>query len=97
MQFLKRWFFRLLCEKGLGNCTAEAPRTQSGGNEQACIAHGAPSALLPFGLAFAAGAMLYVVFHEMVPESHLRGYEREATLGAMVGFLLMALLDYLVS
>jgi ZIP family zinc transporter len=55
------------------------------------------AALLPFGLAFAAGAMLYVVFHEMVPESHRRGYEREATLGAMVGFLLMALLDYLFS
>lgn len=51
--------------------------------------------LLPFGLAFAAGAMLYVVFDEMIPESHSRGHHEEATFGGMVGFLLMTVLDNL--
>jgi ZIP family zinc transporter len=52
-------------------------------------------ALLPLGLAFAAGSMLYVVFSEMIPESHSRGYHREATFGATFGFLFMILLDQL--
>ncbi|MGE0823722.1 MAG: ZIP family metal transporter [Candidatus Binatia bacterium] len=53
------------------------------------------AALLPFGLAFAAGAMLYVVFDEMIPESHSRGHHKEATFGGMVGFLIMMVLDHL--
>ena len=55
------------------------------------------SALLPFSLAFAAGAMLYVVFDEIVPESHGRGYHREATFGAMLGFAVMMTLDNIFS
>jgi len=51
------------------------------------------SALLPWGLAFAAGAMLFVVSHEIIPESHRKGHERFATAGLMVGFVLMMLLD----
>ena len=51
------------------------------------------SALLPWGLAFAAGAMLFVVSHEIIPESHRKGHERFATGGLMVGFVLMMLLD----
>ncbi|MDY6973205.1 MAG: ZIP family metal transporter [Thermodesulfobacteriota bacterium] len=47
------------------------------------------SVLLPFSLAFAGGAMLYVVSDELIPESHSRGYEHEATLGFIVGFLLL--------
>ena len=49
--------------------------------------------LLAGGLAFAAGAMLYVVADELIPESHARGNEREATLALVVGFGLMLLLD----
>jgi len=48
---------------------------------------------LPFGLAFAAGAMAFVVSHEMIPESHRRGHEIEATFGFIIGFAVMMLLD----
>lgn len=50
---------------------------------------------LPFALAFAAGAMIWVVSDEMIPESHTKGYEREATIGVIIGFLVMMLLDNL--
>ncbi len=49
--------------------------------------------LLPLGLAFAAGAMLYVVVDEIIPESHRKGHEKEASLGTVVGFGLMMVLD----
>ena len=49
--------------------------------------------LLPSGLAFAAGAMAFVVSHEMIPESHRKGHEHEATFGFIVGFAVMMLLD----
>jgi len=51
--------------------------------------------MLPLGLAFAAGAMLFVVSDEIIPETHRRGYEREGTFGVVVGFLVMMLLDNL--
>ncbi|PZP27158.1 MAG: ZIP family metal transporter [Roseateles depolymerans] len=51
------------------------------------------SALLPWGLAFAAGAMLFVVSHEVIPESHRQGHERWATSGLVLGFVLMMVLD----
>lgn len=50
-------------------------------------------ALLPWGLGFAAGAMLFVISHEIIPESHRKGHEAFATGGLMVGFVLMMLLD----
>jgi zinc transporter, ZIP family len=50
--------------------------------------------LLPYALAFAAGAMLYVIFDEMVPESHSHGFERVATASFMTGFILMTVLNY---
>ena len=51
--------------------------------------------ILPWGLAFAAGAMLFVVSDEMIPESHRKGFEREATFGVIAGFVVMMLLDCL--
>lgn len=51
--------------------------------------------LLPYALAFAAGAMLYVISDEIIPETHRRGYEREATFGLIIGFALMMVLDNL--
>ncbi|MBE9502163.1 MAG: ZIP family metal transporter [Chloroflexi bacterium] len=51
------------------------------------------SSVLPYGLAFAAGAMLYVVFDEMIPESHRKGHEKEATFGGIIGFGIMMVLD----
>jgi ZIP family zinc transporter len=51
--------------------------------------------VLPWGLAFAAGAMLFVVSDEMIPESHRKGFEREATFGLIAGFVVMMLLDCL--
>lgn len=49
--------------------------------------------ILPFALAFAAGAMIFVVVEEVIPESQ-RGENTDlATLGVMVGFTLMMILD----
>lgn len=49
--------------------------------------------LLPWGLGFAAGAMLFVVSHEIIPESHRKGHEVYATCGLLIGFVLMMILD----
>lgn len=54
---------------------------------------GLTAALLPWGLAFAAGAMLFVISHEVIPESHRAGHEGHATMGLIIGFVLMMLLD----
>ena len=48
--------------------------------------------LLPWLLAFAAGAMLYVVADELIPEAHLEG-SRIGTVSVMIGFILMMTLD----
>lgn len=47
----------------------------------------------PIGLGLAAGAMLFVVSHEVIPETHRNGHQTPATLGLMAGFALMMLLD----
>lgn len=49
--------------------------------------------LLPWGLAFAAGAMLYVISHEIIPETHRSGHQKKATLGLSIGLVLMLFLD----
>ncbi len=53
--------------------------------------------ILPWALAFAAGAMLFVVSDEIIPESHRKGFEREATFGLIAGFVIMMVLDSLFS
>ncbi|MBN1862849.1 MAG: ZIP family metal transporter [Dehalococcoidales bacterium] len=49
--------------------------------------------ILPYALAFAAGAMIFVVVEEVIPESQRGGNTDLATMGAMVGFAVMMLLD----
>jgi len=50
--------------------------------------------LLPLGLAFAAGAMLFVISHEIIPETHHhKGHETIATVGLIAGFVVMMLFD----
>jgi ZIP family zinc transporter len=49
--------------------------------------------LLPLGLAFAAGAMLFVISDEIIPETHSRGIQRLATYGVIIGFIVMLVLD----
>ena len=48
---------------------------------------------LPEGLAIAACAMLFVISHEIIPESHRQGHEAFATGGLMLGFVVMMVLD----
>lgn len=49
--------------------------------------------LMPWLLSFAAGAMIYVVVEELIPEAHLGEHSHPGTLGVMVGFLVMMVLD----
>lgn len=49
--------------------------------------------LMPWLLSFAAGAMMYVVVEELIPEAHLGEHSNIGTLGVMVGFLIMMILD----
>lgn len=51
------------------------------------------SLALPWALTFAAGAMIYVISHEIIPDTHRHGYERQATFGLTVGLVLMMFLD----
>ncbi|MBN1163465.1 MAG: ZIP family metal transporter, partial [Candidatus Krumholzibacteriota bacterium] len=49
--------------------------------------------LMPYALGFAAGAMIFVVIEEVIPESQMEGNTDLATMGAVVGFVLMMILD----
>jgi len=50
-------------------------------------------AVLPYALAFAAGAMIFVVVEDLVPEAQCEGNTDLATMGAMIGFAVMMTLD----
>lgn len=49
--------------------------------------------VMPWLLAFAAGAMMYVVVEELIPEAHLNNHSHKATISVLVGFLVMMVLD----
>lgn len=49
--------------------------------------------ILPYALAFAAGAMIFVFVEELIPESQQGGSSDLATMGVMVGFTMMMILD----
>ncbi len=53
--------------------------------------------MLGFGMAFAAGAMLFVVSDEIIPESHRKNHERPATFGVILGFVVMMFLDNFIA
>ncbi len=47
----------------------------------------------PVGMGLAAGAMIFVVSHEVIPETHRNGHQTPASLGLMAGFAIMMVLD----
>ncbi len=49
--------------------------------------------VLGFGMAFAAGAMIFVVADEIIPETHGKKYSRQVTFGIIAGFVIMMFLD----
>ena len=51
------------------------------------------AAAYPIGMGLAGGAMLFVVSHEVIPETHRNGHQTPATIGLMAGFALMMVLD----
>lgn len=53
----------------------------------------AAAPILPYALSFAAGAMIYVVVEELIPESHRHGNVDLATISFMIGFVVMMILD----
>lgn len=57
------------------------------------LAAGAIQPLMPWLLSFAAGAMMYVVVEELIPEANLGEHSHSGTLGVMAGFLVMMILD----
>ncbi len=55
------------------------------------------SPVLPIAMGFAAGAMLFVISEEIIPETHSKGRSRYATFSLMIGFIIMMTLDNLLS
>jgi ZIP family zinc transporter len=87
---------------GYGRLTSVGLGVASGLVEPAMAVLGATvvtltASLLPWGLALAAGAMLFVISHEIIPESHRQGHEAYATGGLMIGFVVMMVLDTALS
>jgi ZIP family zinc transporter len=82
--YSKRFAFTVACLTGLVEPVA-------GLLGAAAVAAAQP--LLPWGLVFAAGAMIYVISHEIIPETHRHGHQSEATAGLTVGLVVMMFLD----
>jgi len=73
---------------GVRSGLVEIPLTLVGA---VAVAIAAP--ILPYAMGFAAGGMLFVISDEILPETHSRGHERVATLGTMIGVVVMLYLD----
>jgi ZIP family zinc transporter len=83
---LDRRFYAVLA--GVRSGVVEIPVAVFG-----AVAVGTVTALLPYAMGFAAGAMLFVISDEIVPETHAAGHERIATLGTVLGAIVMLYLD----
>lgn len=59
----------------------------------AVLVAGSVTPLMPWFLSFAAGAMIYVVVEELIPEAHLGEHSNLGTIGVMAGFLIMMVMD----
>ena len=57
------------------------------------VAGGISERMLPAMLAFAGGAMLYVVSDEMIPETHAHGYQKQATYALLIGFMTLMFIE----
>jgi zinc transporter, ZIP family len=53
--------------------------------------------VLPVAMGFAAGAMLFVISEEIIPETHAKGRSRYATYSLMIGFIIMMSIDTMIS
>lgn len=89
MAMLSSGFSRLQ-SFGLGVLTG---LIETSGGLIGAIAVGAADALLPWALAFAAGAMLYVISEEVIPETHRAGMSGDATASLLIGFAAMVWLN----
>lgn len=59
----------------------------------AVLVAGGLQSVMPWLLSFAAGAMVYVVVEELIPEAHLGEHSHTGTIGVLLGFLVMMVLD----
>lgn len=87
-----------LAREGMGRWRAFAAGSLSGIVEPifgvaVVLASGWISPLMPWLLSFAAGAMIYVVVEELIPEAHLGEHSNVGTLGFIAGFVVMMVLD----
>ena len=90
-----------LCSEGMSRGRAFVAGSLSGIVEPlfglvAVLVAGALGPSMPWLLSFAAGAMLYVVVEELIPEANIAPHSDAGTLGAMVGFLVMMVLDVML-
>ena len=60
------------------------------------VAVASASVLMPLALAFAAGAMLFIISDEIIPETHQNGNQNLATFTLLIGFVVMMILDVVI-
>lgn len=94
--------FSTLSMKGVSKWKAFVVSMLSGAVELPLAVLGAAAISLakpavPYAMGFAAGAMLFVVSDEMIPETHRAGRERLASYGLMMGLMVMLTLDILLA